>query len=144
MSASGRMMNGPSPPSSKRRGLSPAFSAICRPVAVDPVKKIPSTSGCSTIAPPMSPNPCTTLITPSGRPASAKNSATMAHEVAANSDGFHTAVLPAATMWASAMEEISVGKLYGVMAPTTPSGRCVITRRLLFVCSWVDGNDRPR
>ena len=72
-----------------------------------------------------------------------KSSATMAQAVGANSEGFHTTVLPAATMWESAIEEISVGKLYGVMAPTTPSGRWVSTSRLLFVCSCVDGNDRP-
>ena len=72
------------------------------------------------------------------------SSATMAQAVGAYSEGFQTTVLPAATMWASAIEEMSVGKLYGVMAPTTPSGRCVRTRRLLFVCSCVDGNDRPR
>ena len=46
-----------------------------------------------------------------GSPASAKNSATMAHAVAANSEGFHTTVFPAATMWASAIDEMSVGKL---------------------------------
>ena len=68
----------------------------------------------------------------------------MAQLMAEYSDGFHTTVLPAATMWASAMEAMSVGKLYGVMTPTTPSGRKLWTSRLLFVCSWVDGNDRPR
>ena len=111
MSASGRMTNGPSPPSSSSWGLSAALTAICLPVAVEPVKKIPFTSGCSTIAAPTSPNPCTTLITPSGSPASVKISATIAQEVGANSEGFHTTVLPAPTMWASAMEEMSVGKL---------------------------------
>jgi hypothetical protein len=121
--------------------LSAAFTAIVFPVAVDPVKKTPLTPGCSTIAAPTSPSPCTTLITPSGRPASAKNSPTIAQAVAANSEGFHTTVLPAATMCASAIEAMSVGKLYGVIAPTTPSGRCVSTRRLLFVCSWV-GRER--
>ena len=87
------------------------MSATWRPVAVEPVKKTPLTSGCSTNAEPTSPKPWTTLMTPSGSPASAKNSATMAHAVAANSEGFHTTVFPAATMCASAIDEMSVGKL---------------------------------
>src|SRR5262249_8405504 len=85
-----------------------------------------------------------TLTTPAGRPASSNSWATIAQQVGENSEGFQIALFPAAMMWASAIEEMSVGKLYGVIAPTTPTGRWVITSRLLLVCSWVDGNESPR
>ena len=72
MSASARTMFGDLPPSSSVTRLSarPAVAPISRPTAVEPVKAILSTPGCSTSAAPVAPSPVTTLTTPSGIPAS--------------------------------------------------------------------------
>ena len=115
--------------------MSAAAWAIRSPVLVDPVKNTPSTSLCSTTAAPTSPKPWTTFSTPGGSPASLTISASRLQLIGAYSDGFHTTVFPAAMMWARAIEAMSVGKLYGVITPTTPSGRWVSTIRLLLVCS---------
>ena len=61
-------MNGLFPPSSRLSFLpEPAVALrMMRPTSVEPVNAILSTSGCSTIAAPVSPWPFTMLITPGG------------------------------------------------------------------------------
>src|SRR5436190_666527 len=70
--ASGRTMFGFLPPSSSvtRLRSSPQRAPIRRPTSVEPVNAILSIEVESTNAAPVSPSPVSTLITPSGKPAS--------------------------------------------------------------------------
>lgn len=75
-----------------------AISATRLPTAVDPVKEVMTTSGCPTRCSPASlPVPVTTLITPSGIPASVAACANSSEVSGVVSAGFRTIVLPAAT-----------------------------------------------
>ncbi len=101
---------------------SPAAAMILRAVAVPPVKVILATSGWETSAAPTSgPNPVTTFSTPSGRIslASRANSTTLGE---ANSDGFSTTVLPAASAGPTLLARVMIGEFQGIRAPITPSG----------------------
>lgn len=74
-----------------------ACSAINRPTSVEPVNAILRTSGCVTSAwPAVSPNPGTTLITPSGKPACFDRAAAYRAVNGVCSAGFKTMVQPAA------------------------------------------------
>ena len=66
--------------------------------------------------------PVTTLITPGGKPASAARSASSSAVTGVSSDGFTTAVHPAASSGASFQVSSSSGEFHGMMAPTTPTG----------------------
>jgi hypothetical protein len=66
--------------------------------------------------------PCTTLKTPSGKPASEKNSASRIALSGVRGEGFKMKVLPVATARGANHKGIIIGKLKGVMAVTTPSG----------------------
>ena len=81
----------------RRQVLGRGAAMIARAVAMPPVKVILATPGCATSAAPTSgPKPVTTLRTPAGSSPDAvrTNSTTLAE---ANSDGFSTTVLPAAS-----------------------------------------------
>lgn len=98
-SASAHTMSADLPPSSSCSFLMFTADAwmMLRPVCVDPVNAMRSTSGWAASAWPASlPKPVTTLRTPSGTPASWRISATRSTDREASSDGFSTAVHPLA------------------------------------------------
>jgi hypothetical protein len=101
-----------------------------RPVAVEPVKAILSTPGCSTSAAPTGPRPVTTFSTPFGTPASTASSASSSVDVGVTSDGLATTVLPAASAGKSFQPSSPSGVFQGVIAATTPIG-CFMTRMRL-------------
>ena len=80
------------------------------------------TSGCSSSRSTASLSPCTTLKTPSGRPASAHSSATKLTALGSFSLGLTTTVLPQAMAIGKNHIGTIAGKLNGEMIPTTPSG----------------------
>ena len=102
--ASGRMMNGDLPPSSRV-----TFFTVCAPSSatrlparVDPVNDTMSTSGWAAIASPtVGPSPVTRLNTPAGRPTSSTISARRKAFSGATSLGFSTTVQPAASAGAT-------------------------------------------
>ena len=67
-------------------------------------------------------SPCTTLKTPSGRPASFSSSATQIDADGSFSDGLSTNVFPQAIAGAHIHMGTIAGKLNGVIPATTPSG----------------------
>src|SRR5213080_2518648 len=93
------------------------------PTAVLPVKLIMSTSGDSTSAAPTSAlDPVTTLTTPGGKPTSSR---TRTNSITANGScgaGLITTVFPVASAGAILPAMLAIGKLYGVMHATTPTG----------------------
>src|SRR5690606_21956632 len=93
------------------------------PVLSPPVKATLATLGWVTRASPISaPNPVTMLTTPGGKPAASNRGPNSSAETEENSDGFHTAVLPAASAGASFQAASRSGEFQGVIAATTPSG----------------------
>mmetsp|Transcript_41008 Transcript_41008/g.128583 ORF Transcript_41008/g.128583 Transcript_41008/m.128583 type:complete len:264 (+) Transcript_41008:658-1449(+) len=66
--------------------------------------------------------PCTTLSTPSGRPASLASSESSMAAPGSRSDGFITTVLPVAAATGKIQSGIMAGKLKGQMPAVTPSG----------------------
>ncbi len=66
--------------------------------------------------------PCTTLNTPSGRPASASSSASRSEALGSFSDGLSTKLLPHPIAIGNIHIGTMAGKLNGVMPATTPSG----------------------
>src|SRR5690606_27086729 len=98
-SASAKMMLGDFPPSSSdRRLMLPADALmIDRPVSVEPVNAILSTSSCAARSAPASPYPVTTLTTPAGSPASTRSSTRRNADREEFSDGLTTTVQPAAS-----------------------------------------------
>ncbi len=123
-SASGKMIDGLLPPSSRltRFTRAAALPWIARPVAFEPVNVIASTSGCATsAAPTASPVPWTTLNTPAGIPASIASSATTTAVIGVCSAGLRTTLLPAQRANAPAAAA-AVGPFHGWIAATTPIG----------------------
>ncbi len=105
----------------------PAYCMTMRPVAVDPVKVMQSTSICRASAlPAVCPNPGTTFSTPSGIPASTASPAIRSAVSGDFSDGFKTSELPAANTGPIFHAAMSSGKFQGTIAPTTPIGSRVI------------------
>src|SRR6185437_16172263 len=95
-SASSKTTTGDLPPNSidERFKVGAPAATIVWPVVVSPVKQMRSTPGCAeSAAPAVSPNPCTTLNTPAGTPAS---SITPASSVAVSGD--HSAGLSTIVM----------------------------------------------
>ena len=87
-------MTGFLPPSSScTRRPSPTAAWILRPVALDPVNVTASTRSSATRCAPAS-NPCTTLSTPAGRPASMNAAASRSPISGVIGDGLKTTVLP--------------------------------------------------
>ena len=83
---------------------------IIRPVAVEPVKAMQSTSMCRASAlPAVCPKPGTTFSTPAGTPASTASSATRSAVRGDFSEGLSTRELPAARMGAIFQAAMSSG-----------------------------------
>src|SRR6187200_3322279 len=93
-----------------------------RAIDVEPTNETAPTSGCSRIASTATLSPCTTLKTPSGRPASLSSSAVQIDAEGSFSDGFSTNVLPHASAGPHIHMGTIAGKLNGVIPATTPSG----------------------
>ena len=94
-----------------------------RPVSVDPVNAMRSTSGWAASAWPASlPRPVTTLTTPAGIPASCRISATRSTDSEASSDGFSTAVHPLASTAPMIQNWLLSGPFQGMIPPMTPTG----------------------
>ena len=94
-----------------------------QPTAAEPVKVITATSGWSFQAGTIcSGRPVTTFSQPSGRPASARVSASRPADRGVRSDGLRTTAQPAASAGATLCMTRLRGKLNGVMAATTPNG----------------------
>src|SRR6266567_8528374 len=91
-------------------------------IGVEPTKLTAEMSGCSRIASTATLSPCTTLKTPSGRPASFSSSATYVDADGSFSDGLSTNVLPHAIAGAHIHIGTMAGKLNGVIPAQTPSG----------------------
>src|SRR5690349_11890261 len=82
-----------------------------------------STDGDDTSASPTSaPLPTTTLTTPGGKPASSSNSPNRTTASGSCGAGFTTTVLPIASAGPILPAMFTIGKLYGVMHATTPTG----------------------
>ena len=79
-------------------------------------------SGWARIASTATLSPCTTLNTPSGRPASFSSSAVRSDADGSFSDGLSTNAFPQAIAGAHIHMGTIAGKLNGVMPATTPSG----------------------
>ena len=124
-SASGKITCGFLPPSSSDTFFSvpDAAATIRLPTPVEPVKLTISTRGSEVmIAPTGSPYPSTILTTPAGTPASISSSPRMTVVEGVISDGFTTAVQPAASAKGSFWLTIRKGKFHGVMMDATPIG----------------------
>jgi hypothetical protein len=105
----------------------PPFEIIYLPTEVDPVKAILSTPRCLTRASPaLSPNPGTTLTTPSGTPASIRISASSKAVKGVYSAGFKTTVFPQAKAGAILKVAIKSGKFHGTICPQTPTGSSLV------------------
>ena len=90
-------------------------------IGVEPTNETDAMSGCSRIASTDSLSPCTTLKTPSGRPASLSARAIQSDADGSFSLGFRTTVLPAASATGKNHSGTIAGKLKGLMMATTPS-----------------------
>jgi hypothetical protein len=91
-------------------------------MGVEPTKLMAFTSGCTSSASTASLSPCTTLNTPSGRPACFSRSAISRLGVGSIGLGLSTKVLPEAMASGNIHMGTMTGKLNGVMPATTPSG----------------------
>src|ERR1700722_3232649 len=114
------------PPSSNETGFpveAPDFM-IAAPVLDSPVNVIASTSACLVRNSPADsgPNPCTTLYTPLGIPASCIASASKVAVAGVSSEGFTTTAFPQASAGATFQVSNNSGRFQGVITPTTPSG----------------------
>src|SRR6195952_3380135 len=93
-----------------------------RAIGVEPTKDTAATSGESSSASTASLSPCTTLKTPSGRPARCHSSAISIDADGSRSLGLSTKVFPQAIATGCIHIGTITGKLKGVMPATTPSG----------------------
>ena len=131
-SASSNTIVGDLPPSSSVTGisLSAARRASARPVVVPPVNDTFFTSGCFTIASPITePLPGTTLTTPFGTPACSQMRPSSSAASGVTSAGFTITALPAASAGASFCASLAIGEFHGVMAAMTPIGSCTLIVR---------------
>src|SRR4051794_29031953 len=100
----------------------PATSPMRRPTDVEPVNEIMSTWRDETSASPTSgPEPTTTFTTPGGN-TSCSSSHTRMTAIGSCGAGFTTTVLPIASAGPTLPAMFTIGKLYGVMHATTPTG----------------------
>src|SRR5881394_4467171 len=93
-----------------------------RAIGVEPTNETAAMSGWSRIASTATLSPCTTLKTPSGRPASRHNSAIRFDADGSRSLGLRTNVLPHAMATGYIHIGTIAGKLNGVIPAHTPSG----------------------
>src|SRR3990167_9497525 len=91
-------------------------------IGVEPTKLRALTSGASISASTAALSPCTTLITPLGRPASISSSAIYRVELGSRSDGFKMKQLPQTIASGYIHSGTMAGKLNGVIPATTPNG----------------------
>src|SRR4026209_2703219 len=91
-------------------------------IGVEPTKLTASTSGCSSSRSTATLSPCTTLNTPSGRPASFNSFARYRLADGSRSEDLSTNVLPQAIATGNIHIGTITGKLNGVIPATTPSG----------------------
>ena len=91
-------------------------------IGVEPTNDTAPMPGCARIASTASLSPCTTLSTPSGRPASLNSSAMRIEADGTFSDGFRMNVLPQAIATGNIQSGTITGKLNGVMPAHTPIG----------------------
>ena len=96
---------------------SAAVAMIRFAVLGPPVKDTLPTPGCRTSASPADPSPWTTLMTPSGMPASRASSAKSRAVKGVNSAGLMTTVLPAASAGGTFMPSDSSGAFQVMMWP---------------------------
>src|SRR5215204_5507117 len=87
-----------------------------------PTEEMALTCGWAIRASTVSLAPCTTLNTPSGKPASLQSSASRSAERGVRWEGFNTRVLPVAMAKGANHKRIIAAKLNGVTAVTTPAG----------------------
>ena len=99
-----------------------AASWTCRATGVDPTNETARTSGCASSASTATRSPCTTLNTPSGRPASRSSPASISDGEGSRSEGLSTKVLPHTSASGNIHIGTITGKLNGVMPAATPSG----------------------
>ena len=102
----------------------PAWAAIRRPAATEPVKAMRSTPGWRTSASPVSGPPVSMLTTPGGRPSKLRASRRL--ESGFWWGGLQTRVFPAASAGATFQASSSSGKLNGTIAATTPNGSLIV------------------
>ncbi len=127
-SASSKMMNGASPPSSRVTRLSVSAEALASalPTAVEPVNDSLRTRSSSSQAW----ETCgvrerlagTRFSTPAGRPASSASTARARADRGVSSAGLATTVQPAARAGPNLRAIIATGKFQGVITATTPTG----------------------
>src|SRR3954454_23015064 len=111
------------PPSAwQRLPFAVAVSYTYFAIGVEPTKDTAAMSGCCSTASTATLSPCTTLNTPSGRPASFRSSAVQFDAEGSFSEGFSTNVFPHAIAGAHIHIGTMTGKLNGVIPATTPSG----------------------
>src|SRR6266487_1445758 len=91
-------------------------------MGVDPTNETAATPGESSSASTATLSPCTTLNTPSGRPASCHSCATRIDADGSRSLGLSTNVLPQAIATGCIQHGTITGKLNGVIPATTPNG----------------------
>ena len=89
---------------------------------MEPTKLTAATSGWWSSPSTATLSPCSTLNTPSGRPASAHSCAISVEAEGSFSDGLRMNVLPQAMAMGNIHIGTMAGKLNGVMPATTPSG----------------------
>ena len=103
--------------------MRPPASAMRRPTAVLPVKLIMSTSGDSTNASPVAGlDPVTTFTTPGGKPTSSRMRTSSMTASGSCGAGRTITVFPIARAGPILPAMLTIGKLYGVMHATTPTG----------------------
>ncbi|EWG71005.1 hypothetical protein P348_02454 [Enterobacter sp. DC3] len=91
-------------------------------IGVEPTKLTACTRGSVRSTSTDSLSPCTTLNTPSGRPASFSSCASASASEGSFSDGFSTKVFPVASAIGNIHIGTIAGKLNGVIPAQTPSG----------------------
>jgi len=91
-------------------------------IGVEPTKESAFTSGCVSSVSTATLSPCTTLKTPSGRPACLSSSAMNRLGLGSRSLGLRMKALPQAIATGNIQHGTMQGKLNGVMPATTPSG----------------------
>ena len=124
MSASGRMIAWflAPPRACTRLPFAVPRSWMYFAIGVEPTNETAATSGESRIVSTATLSPCTTLKTPSGRPACCHISAISSDAEGSRSLGLSTKVFPHAIATGNIHIGTIAGKLNGVMPATTPSG----------------------
>ena len=100
-----------------------AWAAMARPTVVEPVNDTRSTARwLESSSPPAAPDSATTLNTPGGRPASAAASPITRASSGVSGLGRRITVQPVTRAGTIFQMLVTKGKLYGLMAATTPTG----------------------